>query len=80
MLEYTILLHSLSTQGVPQELWRILLAYNLVLVEISRIAHEAEASPLRTSFVMALRDIQDEVIWCAIASLSKYPEETPSHA
>lgn len=31
------------------------------LVEISRIAHEAEVSPLRISFMMALRDIQDEV-------------------
>ncbi|MFD1007457.1 IS4 family transposase, partial [Oceanisphaera ostreae] len=68
MLEDTILLRSQSVEGVTQELWGILLAYNLVRVEISRIAHEADVSPLRISFMMALRDIQDEVMWCAIAA------------
>ena len=33
-------------------------------LEISRIAKEAEVSPLRISFTMALRDIQDELMWC----------------
>ncbi|ART81813.1 IS4 family transposase [Oceanisphaera profunda] len=75
MLEDTVLLRSQSIQGVTQELWGILLAYNLVRVEISRIAHEAEVSPLRISFVMALRDIQDEVMWCAIASPGSIPKK-----
>lgn len=38
MLEDSILLRSQSVDGVTQEIWGILLAYNLVRVEISRIA------------------------------------------
>lgn len=75
MLEDTILLRSQSVEGVTQELWGVLLAYNLVRVEISRIAHEAEVSPLRISFMMALRDIQDEVMWCAIAAPGTIPKK-----
>ncbi|MCX2761145.1 transposase, partial [Vibrio sp. 14G-20] len=68
MLEDEILLRSQSVEGVEQEIWGILIAYNLIRLEISRIAKEAEVSPLRISFTMALRDIQDELMWCAIAS------------
>ncbi len=75
MLEDSVLLRSQSTQGVEQELWGILLAYNLVRVEISRIAKEAKVSPLRISFMMALRDIQDEILWCAIASPGSIPKK-----
>ena len=55
--------------------WGILIAYNLVRVEISRIAREAKVSPLRISFMMALRDIQDELMWCAIASPGSIPKK-----
>lgn len=68
MLEDEVLLRSQSVEGVIQEIWGILIAYNLVRLEISRIAREAQVSPLRISFMMALRDIQDELMWCAIAS------------
>lgn len=73
MLEDSILLRSQSVDGVYQEIWGVLLAYNLVRVEISRIATEANVSPLRISFVMALRDIQDEILWCAIAAPGSIP-------
>ncbi|MEX1057559.1 MAG: IS4 family transposase, partial [Natronospirillum sp.] len=75
MLEDSILLRSHSVDGVMQEVWGILLAYNLVRVEISRIAAEADVSPLRISFSMALRDIQDEILWCAIAAPGTIPKK-----
>jgi len=55
MLEDKLLLRSQSVEGIEQEVWGILIAYNLVRVEISRIAREAKVSPLRISFMMALR-------------------------
>ncbi|CAK3990557.1 hypothetical protein VCRA212O16_590001 [Vibrio crassostreae] len=75
MLEDEILLRSQSVEGVEQEIWGILIAYNLIRLEISRIAKEAEVSPLRISFTMALRDIQDELMWCAIASPGSVPKK-----
>ncbi len=41
----------------------------------SRDTKEAKVSPLRISFVMALRDIQDEILWCAIASPGSIPKK-----
>jgi hypothetical protein len=52
-----------------------LLAYNLIRREISRIAEEAAVSPLRISFIMALRYIQDEFLWCAVASPGTIPSK-----
>lgn len=75
MLEDEMLLRSQSVEGVEQEIWGILIAYNLVRLEISRIAKEAGVSPLRISFMMALRDIQDELMWCAIASPGSIPKK-----
>ncbi|SJZ38800.1 hypothetical protein CZ814_03993 [Photobacterium toruni] len=75
MLEDEILLRSQSVEGIEQEIWGILIAYNLVRLEISRIAAEANVSPLRISFMMALRDIQDELMWCAIASPGSIPQK-----
>ena len=75
MLADSILLRSQSKAGVNQEIWGILLAYNLIRVEISRIAKEAKVSPLRISFVMAMRDIQDELLWCAIAAPGTIPKK-----
>ncbi len=75
MLEDELLLRSQSVEGIEQEVWGILIAYNLVRVEISLIAKEAKVSPLRISFVMALRDTQDELMWCAIASPGSIPQK-----
>ena len=75
MLEDELLLRSQSIEGIEQEVRGILIAYNLVRLEISRIAKEAEVSPLRISFMMALRDIQDELLWCAIASPGSIPKK-----
>ena len=74
-LDESILLRSQTVQGIKQEVWGLLIAYNLIRVEISQIAKEAEVSPLRISFVMAMRYIQDELMWCAIASPGSIPRK-----
>ena len=75
MLADHILLRSQLKSGVYQEIWGILIAYNLVRVEISQIAKEAKVSPLRISFMMALRDIQAEISWFSLASPGTIPNK-----
>ncbi len=74
-LDESILLRSQTVSGIYQEIWGLLIAYNLIRVEISQIAKEANVSPLRISFVMAMRYIQDELLWCAIASPGTIPKK-----
>ncbi len=54
-------IRSRSAEGVRQELWGIALAYNLIRVEMERIATEANAPPTRISFTGALALIRDEL-------------------
>ena len=54
-------IRSRSPEGVGQELWGIALAYNLVRVEMERIAVEARVPPTRISFTGALALIRDEL-------------------
>jgi len=57
-------IRSRTSQGVRQELWGILIAYNLVRVEMERAAQEAGVEPRRISFVNALSMIRNAwVIW-----------------
>lgn len=74
-LDESILLRSQTVEGIYQEIWGLLIAYNLIRVEISQIAKEADVSPLRISFVMAMRFIQDELMWCAIATPGSIPKK-----
>lgn len=74
-LENSMMLRSQTITGIYQELWGILIAYNLVRVEISQIAKEADVPPLRISFTMALRYIQDELLWCALAKPGTIPSK-----
>lgn len=53
-------IRSKTPTGVRQELWGIALAYNLVRVEMERVAVEADVPPTRISFVASLRWIRDE--------------------
>ncbi len=50
-------LRSTAPDRIRQELWGILLAYNLIRLEIERIAHEAQVAPIRISFVTAAHHI-----------------------
>lgn len=57
------LLRSLKSEGVYQELWGILISYNIVRLEMAGMAKQHEVEPLRISFVNALCLIQEEFIW-----------------
>jgi hypothetical protein len=74
MLDGGPTLRSKSPTAVKQELWGILLAYNLVRLEMERMANDAGVEPTRISFVAALRLICDEWLWCAIASPGAIPK------
>ncbi|MEO7732042.1 MAG: hypothetical protein ABIY55_13790 [Kofleriaceae bacterium] len=54
----------------------MLLAYNLVRLEMERIAEETGVAPTRISFVAALRLIVDEWSWSTITSS---PGAIPRH-
>jgi hypothetical protein len=63
-----------SVAGVEQELWGILLAYNLVRLEMERAADEIGVEPIRISFVGALRLICEEWWWASSASPGAIPK------
>jgi len=66
-------IRSKSPKRVEQELWGILLAYNLVRLEMERVADEARVEPTRISFITSLHLIRDECIWSASASPGAIP-------
>ncbi|WP_231643094.1 IS4 family transposase [Ralstonia syzygii] len=57
MLRQAMTLRSQYPDGVEQELWATLLMYNLIRLEMTRIADEAKVEPCRISFVTALRGV-----------------------
>jgi hypothetical protein len=59
-------IRSKTRPGVEQELWGILLAYNLVRLEMERVAKQAKVEPTRISFVESLRLIRDEWMWLSV--------------
>jgi hypothetical protein len=67
-------IRSRTPAGVRQELWGILLAYNLIRLEMERVATDAKVEPSRISFVGAMRLICDEWLWCAIAQPGAIPK------
>jgi len=69
----SIPLRSKSVDRVRQEIWGLLIAYNLIRLEIARIADEADVPPTRISFVMVYRMIVDEWLWSALASPGAIP-------
>jgi hypothetical protein len=73
MLDRQEAIRSRTVEGVEQETWGILLAYNLVRVEMERTADDLGVEPTRISFVSALRIICDTWAWCAIASPGALP-------
>jgi hypothetical protein len=61
LLERQEAIRSRSPEGVRQELWGIALAYNLVRVEMERIADEVDVPPTRISFTASLALIREEI-------------------
>ena len=68
-------LRSKSPERIHQEIWGILIAYNLVRLEMERIADEAKVEPTRISFVLVYRMICAEFIWCANAAPGAIPRQ-----
>jgi len=64
MLERKETLRSQAAWSVWQEMWGVLLAYNLVQLERERLAKLAGVSPVRISFVTVMRELRVAfVIW-----------------
>lgn len=67
LLEREETLRSKTHRGVAQELWAVGLVYNLIRLEMERIAEEADLPPSRISFRMALHLIQTEWMWLSVS-------------
>lgn len=76
MLERQEAIRSRTPDGVRQELWGIVLAYNLVRVEMERAADEAGVEPTRISFVNAVAMIR--VAWIAWSTKPLAPGRIPA--
>lgn len=73
MLERLETLRSKSPKAVEQEMWGLLLAYNLIRLEIERVAAELDVHPLRISFVAALREVVEQWHFATIVSPGTIP-------
>jgi hypothetical protein len=69
-------LRSKSPSAVRQELWGILLGFNLIRLEMERVAALATVAPTRLSFTTSLRLIREEWEWSAI---TRSPGAIPKH-
>lgn len=74
MLERLETIRSKSPAAVAQEMWGVLIAYNLIRLEMQRIAAELGVAPTRISFVAALRECA--LLWQSAALGS--PGNAPS--
>lgn len=74
MLDAEVTLRSKSPVSVRQELWGILIGFNLVRLEMERIANEARVAPTRISFIAALHFIRDQWAW---STDTRYPGAIP---
>ena len=60
MLERLETIRSKTPSSVAQEMWGLLVAYNLIRLDMQRIAAELDVVPTRISFVAALREFARE--------------------
>ena len=74
MLDREEAIRSQKPDGVEQELWGILLAYNLVRLKMASIAREENIKPTRISFVESLRLMRTEWEWLSVASPGAIPK------
>lgn len=72
-LSTVTLLHSQKVRGIYHEIRGLLTAYNLIRMDMSQIAREAKVAPLRISFVIAMRLIQNELIGCSLGRPGTIP-------
>lgn len=73
MLDREEAIRSQSPARIRQEIWGILLAYNLIRLEMERVADEAGVPPTRISFITSMHLVCDEWLWSASASPGAIP-------
>jgi hypothetical protein len=73
MLERLETIRSKSPKAVAQEMWGLLLAYNLVRLEIERVAAELDVPPIRISFLATLREVVEQWHFATIVSPGTIP-------
>jgi len=73
MLERLETIRSKTPASVTQEMWGVLIAYNLVRLEMQRIARELGVQPTQISFVAALRECVLQWQYAAAASPGSIP-------
>lgn len=71
-------IRSKTRDGVEQEIWGLLLVYNLIRLEMERVANSANVEPTRISFVESLRLIRDEWLWLSVTSPGAIPKRLAS--
>jgi Transposase DDE domain/Insertion element 4 transposase N-terminal len=74
MLDREEAIRSKTPERVQQELWGILLAYNLVRLEIERVAKASDVAPTQVSFIAALRILRSEWEWLPLDSPGAIPK------
>ena len=75
LLEREETLRSKSPEMVEQEVWGLLIGYNLVRYEMAQAARAAKVPPVRISFVYSLAVVRDEFIFLANAAPGSIPEQ-----
>ena len=73
MLGCALTLRSRLPQGVYQEIWGALIAYNLVRLEMAKVALAARLQPTELSFVRAFHIVQHEMMWATHTTPGKLP-------
>lgn len=74
MLGTALTLRSKTVEGVYQEIWGTLIAYNLIRLEIAKAALTVKCAPTEVSFIRAFHLIQFELHWAAVTrSYGKLP-------
>lgn len=67
-------IRSKKPDGIRQELWGILLVYNLVRLEMEALAKLAKIPPTRISFIESLRLMRSEWDWLSFTSPGAIPK------
>jgi hypothetical protein len=70
-----VTLRSRFPEGVRQELWGVLLGYNLIRLEMVQIAQEAEVEPTRISFTSAICIIDMQIRGYALSGNGTIPKK-----
>jgi hypothetical protein len=66
MLGMALTLRSRTVDGVYQEIWGTLTAYNLIRLEMAKAALAVKCEPTEISFIRAFHVIQYELHWAAV--------------